>query len=108
MGKCCWSGRKERAGRKAGPSLGSFSIMPGSPPARKVMRRESLFGDCQACSPIVREISRLFTDRLTGDDEYLPRHGPSQSVIVATEAMAGEVQHDGDQQKHTDNGVEYL
>src|SRR5437879_1742767 len=82
--------------------------MPGSLPARKVMRRESLFGDCQACSLIVREISRLFTDHLTGDGEYLPRYGPSESVTVATKTMPGEVQHDDDQHNHTYHGVEDL
>jgi hypothetical protein len=72
------------------------------------MRRESLFGDCQACSPIVKEISRLFTDLLTGDGEYVPPCGPSESVTVATKTMAGEVQHDDDQHKHTNHGVEDL
>jgi hypothetical protein len=80
--------------------------MPGSPPARKVMRRESLFGDCQACSPIAREISPLFTDHRTGDAKYSPRCGPSESLTVTTKTMPGEVQHDDDQHKHTNYGVE--
>ena len=79
-----------------------------TPSLRKVMHREFLFGDCQACSQIVREISRLFTDRLTSDGEYLRRYGPSESVTAATKTMPGEVQRDDDQHKHTDHGVEDL
>src|SRR5437879_3742852 len=62
MSKCYWSGRKERAGRRAGPSLGSFLTVPENPRARKVVRPEFLFGGSQACSPIIRETSRLCID----------------------------------------------
>src|SRR5207247_10626459 len=62
MGKCCWPGRKERAGRKAGPLLGSFLTALENPPTQKVMGREFLFGGSQACSSIIREISRLCID----------------------------------------------
>src|SRR6266849_3801301 len=90
MGKCCWPGRKERAGRKAGPLLGSFLTALENPPTQKVMGREFLFGGSQACSSIIRETSRLCIDgvRLWQTSAFLTKLEDCTRLLKLTKSVA--------------------